>query len=118
MNLKSIIEKRLNDSIERIKSNLATTGTNTKSMRTSNSLRLESSDFGFIIYGREAFRTVESGRMAGGIPKGFNDIIKQWIKDKGILFGENGVCGLPLNQHQIENSYPTASGFLQGATNN
>lgn len=84
MDLKQIVEAKLKAAISKIQDNLESTGTNTKSMRTSRSLWLESSDYGFIIYGRKAFATVETGRMAGGIPKGFNDIIKQWIKDKGI----------------------------------
>ena len=36
----------------------------------------------------------------------------------GIIFGEAGLNGFPLNQYPIENSYPTASGFSQGGMNN
>lgn len=38
--------------------------------------------------------------------------------NSGILFGEVGLNGFPLNQYPTENSYPTASGFLQGGMNN
>lgn len=103
MDLKSIIEQKLNESIEKIKSNLDSTGT-TASGKTKESLRLESTEFGFIIYGRKAFRFVESGRMAGGIPKGFNDIIKQWIKDKGI-----SVQQIPYKRKESSNWRPKYS---------
>ena len=36
----------------------------------------------------------------------------------GIIFGESGMEAFPLNQYPTENSYPTASGFLQGGMNN
>ena len=76
------------------------TGTNA-SGRTSQSLRLEVTDFSFIIWGRKAFSTVETGRMAGAVPKGFNDIIKQWIKDKGI-----SVTQIPYKRKESENWRP------------
>ena len=38
--------------------------------------------------------------------------------NSGVLFGEIGVYGLPMNQLPIENSSPTANGLLQGAMNN
>lgn len=103
MDLKQIVEQRLQKAISQIQDNLESTGTNA-SRRTSQSLRLESSDFGFIIYGRKAFATVETGRMAGGIPKGFNDIIKQWIKDKGI-----SVTQIPYKRKESENWRPKYS---------
>lgn len=101
MDLKQIVEAKLKAAISKIQDNLESTGTNTKSMRTSRSLRLESSDYGFIIYGRKAFATVETGRMAGGIPKGFNDIIKQWIIDKGI-----SVTQIPYKRKESQNWKP------------
>lgn len=100
MDLKKIVEQRLQNAISKIQENLETTGTNA-SKRTSQSLRLESSDFGFIIYGRRAFATVETGRMAGGIPKGFNEIIKQWIIDKGV-----SVTQIPYKRKESENWRP------------
>lgn len=103
MDLKKIVEAKLKVAISKIQENLESTGTNA-SGRTSQSLRLESSDFGFIIYGRKAFATVETGRMAGGVPKGFNDIIKQWIKDKGL-----SVTQIPYKRKESENWRPKYS---------
>lgn len=103
MDLKQIVEAKLKAAISKIQDNLESTGTNA-SGRTSQSLRLESSDYGFIIYGRKAFATVETGRMAGGIPKGFNDIIKQWIKDKGI-----SVTQIPYKRKESQNWRPKYS---------
>ena len=103
MDLKQIVEAKLQAAISKIQDNLESTGTNA-SGRTSQSLRLESSDYGFIIYGRKAFATVETGRMAGGIPKGFNDIIKQWIKDKGI-----SVTQIPYKRKESQNWRPKYS---------
>jgi hypothetical protein len=103
LDLKQIVEAKLKAAISKIQDNLESTGTNA-SGRTSQSLRLESSDYGFIIYGRKAFATVETGRMSGGIPKGFNDIIKQWIKDKGI-----SVTQIPYKRKESENWRPKYS---------
>jgi hypothetical protein len=103
LDLKQIVEAKLKAAISKIQDNLESTGTNA-SGRTSQSLRLESSDYGFIIYGRKAFATVETGRMAGGIPKGFNDIIKQWIKDKGI-----SVTQIPYKRKESQNWRPKYS---------
>ncbi|WP_291584062.1 hypothetical protein [Bacteroides sp.] len=37
-----------------------------------------------ILFGRKAFGVLETGRGPGKVPKGFYQIIQQWIKDKGI----------------------------------
>ena len=100
MDLKQIVEAKLQAAISKIQDNLESTGTNA-SGRTSQSLRLESSDYGFIIYGRKAFATVETGRMAGAVPIGFNDIIKKWIKDKDIQ-----VKIIPYKRQPSENWKP------------
>jgi hypothetical protein len=103
LDLKQIVEQKLQAAIVKIQDNLQNTGTNA-SRRTSQSLRLESSDYGFIIYGRKAFATVETGRAAGGIPKGFNEIIKQWIIDKGL-----SVTQIPYKRKESENWRPKYS---------
>ncbi len=103
MDIKKIVEAKLQAAISKIQDNLESTGTNA-SKRTSRSLRLESSDFGFIIYGRKAFATVETGRAAGGIPKNFNEIIKQWIKDKGL-----SVTQIPYKRKETQNWKPKYS---------
>lgn len=100
MDLKKIVEQKLQASIKKIQDNLESTGTNA-SRRTSQSLRLESSDHGFIIWGRKAFGTVETGRMAGAVPKNFNEIIKQWIKDKPI-----SITQIPYKRKASENWRP------------
>lgn len=38
--------------------------------------------------------------------------------NSGIVFGESGLCGFPLNQYGTENSYSFADGFSQGGMNN
>jgi len=40
-------------------------------------------DFGELM-GRQAFGTLETGRKAGKVPKGFQAIILKWMQDKGI----------------------------------
>lgn len=100
MDLKKIVESKLQNAIVKIQANLESTGTNA-SKRTSDSLRLEPTEFGFIIYGRKAFGTVETGRGAGGVPKGFNDIIKQWIVDKNI-----SVTQIPYKRKESQNWKP------------
>jgi len=62
---------------------LGSTGTNA-SGRTAKSLRVEPTEFGVVVYGRRYFKGVEIGRGAGGVPNGFNQIIKDWIVNKGI----------------------------------
>ncbi len=54
--------------------------------RTVESLRVEVSDTGGVLFGRKAFGTLETGRKAGTGPKGFTQIIRQWILDKGIAY--------------------------------
>lgn len=48
------------------------------------SLRVEVDDDGGTLFGRKAFGTLETGRRGGGVPKGFYQIIYQWMQDKGI----------------------------------
>lgn len=36
------------------------------------------------LFGRQAFGVLETGRKPGKVPKGFYQIIQQWVKDKGI----------------------------------
>lgn len=48
------------------------------------SLHIELSENGGILWGRQAFDVLESGRKGGKVPKGFYQIIQQWVKNKGI----------------------------------
>lgn len=52
--------------------------------RTRDSLKVEMTGEGGILWGRQAFGTLETGRKPGRVPKGFYGIILQWMKDKGI----------------------------------
>lgn len=52
--------------------------------KTVKSLRVEVTEEGGTLYGRNFFGTMETGRRAGKIPYGFTGIIAQWMKDKGI----------------------------------
>ena len=75
--------------INQIKSNLDSTGT-TASGKTKESLEYTVENGELYIYGRQFFEGVEQGRPAGRIPYNMTDIIRQWMKDKGIegQFGE------------------------------
>lgn len=87
--LDSVLSDWGNRVAERIKSNLDTTGT-TASGRTKDSIEVVALDGELTIYGRRFFEGVETGRPAGKIPYRFQDIIRQWMDDKGIAdqFGQ------------------------------
>lgn len=52
--------------------------------RTRASIRVELTEDGGILWGRQAFGVLETGRKPGRVPGNFNAIIRQWIIDKGI----------------------------------
>lgn len=53
--------------------------------RTVKSLHVEQpSEDEVILYGRNFFGTMETGRRAGKVPYGFRGIIAQWMRDKGL----------------------------------
>lgn len=52
--------------------------------RTIASLHVEMLGAGGILWGRQAFEVLETGRGPGSVPKNFTKIIQQWIIDKGI----------------------------------
>lgn len=80
---KEIVTDELQQMVVRIQNNIEVTGT-TASGRTAKSMRVEPLDYGAVLFARKYFGGLETGRPAGGVPKGFNQIIKQWILDKGI----------------------------------
>lgn len=80
---KEIVAAEFQSMIDRISANLDSTGT-TASGKTKKTLRVEITDFGVVVFSRQFFKGVEIGREPGGVPKGFNDIIKKWIVDKNI----------------------------------
>ena len=81
VNIRDILTRSLNEARERIKNNLAITGTNA-SGRTSESLEVVVEGSTGTLFGRQAFGTVETGRK--GVPAGFRQIIYQWMQDKGV----------------------------------
>lgn len=83
IDISKILTSALSDARERIRQNLASTGTNA-SGRTSASLEILVDDTSGTLLGRQAFGTVEKGRKAGRVPYGFKDIIYQWMQDKGV----------------------------------
>lgn len=52
--------------------------------RTAASMHVEVSENSGTLWGRNAFEVLETGRKAGRVPKDFQGIIMQWMKDKGI----------------------------------
>lgn len=52
--------------------------------RTIDSLKVEITEDGGVLWGRSAFGTLETGRKGGKVPAGFWKIIRQWMDDKGI----------------------------------
>jgi hypothetical protein len=52
--------------------------------RTIESLKVVVDDNHGILYGRQAFDVLETGRRPGKVPKGFYQIIQQWVEDKKI----------------------------------
>lgn len=52
--------------------------------RTIASLHVEMLQNGGILWGRQAFEVLETGRGSGSVPKNFTKVIQQWIIDKGI----------------------------------
>ncbi len=101
---KEIVKDELTQMIGRIANNLDSTGTSA-SGRTAKSMFVEDTEFGVIVWtSRRYFKGVEIGRPAGGVPKGFNQIIKQWILDKGIT-----VTQLPYKRKPSANWQPKYS---------
>lgn len=84
MNEMDILEDCLQGIVSEIRENLAATGTNA-SGKTSDSLEVVMHDGGGMILGRKYFQSVEEGRPPGRVPVNFPEIIRQWMKDKGIV---------------------------------
>lgn len=78
-----VIESELQQLKDRIIANHRTAG-QVASGRTIASMQVEITDDGGILWGRQAFGTLETGRKGGKVPKGFYHIILQWVKDKGL----------------------------------
>lgn len=78
-----ILQGELDFLVQRIRENLAATGTNA-SGKTSRSLTVTVTDTEGKLTGRGFFQGVETGRRGGRVPRNFEDIILQWMEDKGV----------------------------------
>lgn len=83
MDVRNIVDEELNALRQRIIDNHIKAGQKA-SGKTIASMRVEADDNGGILFGRKAFGTLETGRRGGRVPKGFYQIIYQWVQDKGI----------------------------------
>lgn len=52
--------------------------------RTAASLYVETDAEGGVLWARKAFGVLETGRRGGRVPRNFQEIIIQWLRDKGI----------------------------------
>ena len=72
--------------LERIRAKIAA-NINSKGLRASgkpDSIRLTDTGAQLVAVGRGYFQSLELGRPAGRVPRGFAYIIRQWILDKGL----------------------------------
>lgn len=81
----NIVFEELKSLGERIASNIVSTGQNA-SGNTVKSIKPEETETGAILYGRNYFGVLETGRKPGKGPYRFQDVIYQWSIDKGIAF--------------------------------
>lgn len=54
--------------------------------RTMKSLTIQTNEFGGILFGSSVFLNLQRGRKAGAVPRNFVEIIKEWIKAKGVNY--------------------------------
>lgn len=83
------IKKTIIVSLQSLKNKIIENHTAAKqqaSGRTIRSLLIQETPKGAVLTGRKAFSTLETGRRKGKTPKDFNQIIQQWVLDKGIPF--------------------------------
>lgn len=81
--IKGVLNEELNNLRQRIIENHIQAGQRA-SGRTIKSLRVVVNDNHGVLFGRQAFSVLETGRRPGKVPKGFYQIIQQWMIDKGI----------------------------------
>lgn len=80
---KAVLLEELNALAERIKANHKNAG-QVASGKTLRSIHVETSEKNGTLYGRAYFGVLETGRRAGRVPRNFQQIILQWMKDKGV----------------------------------
>ena len=85
--LRSDVIRIVSDELEELKERIIARHEAAKQVasgRTRDSLKVEITEDGAILWGRQAFGVLETGRKPGKVPKGFTGIILQWMEDKGI----------------------------------
>ena len=98
--IKGILTEELQGLRERIIANHIRAGQRA-SGKTERSLRVEVTDIQGTLFGRQAFGTLETGRRPGRVPYKFNEIIRQWILDKGIA-----ITDIPYKRKESERWRP------------
>lgn len=78
-----ILSKCLERVKSRIQTRIAEEG-RTASGKTAASLTVEVNGLRGALYGIQSMKVIERGRRPGKVPYGFREIIKEWIKAKGI----------------------------------
>lgn len=68
---------------QRIADNMQAAG-EVASGRTIKSMHVTTKEDEGTLWGRAYFGVLETGRRAGGVPKGFQGILLQWMRDKGL----------------------------------
>lgn len=79
----AIVREELEALAQRIRANHQKAG-QVASGRTLKSIRVDVSGDEGTLYGRAYFGVLETGRRAGRVPRNFQQIILQWMKDKGV----------------------------------
>ena len=87
MNLEELVYSKLETARQKIVAKIESEGEKA-SGRTQNSIRVEKRGGSILLIKGEGqnapMSTLEIGRKAGAVPKGFHEIILRWMKDKGI----------------------------------
>lgn len=81
------IDRAMYTALERIRAKIAANIVEKglrASGKTERSMRIEGDAYGMRLVGRPYFQSLELGRPAGRVPRGFNAIIRQWIINKHI----------------------------------
>lgn len=81
--VKKVLAEELNSLRQRIIDSHVRAGQKA-SGRTIASLKVSVDDNHGILFGRQAFGVLQTGRGPGKVPRGFYQIIQQWVEDKGI----------------------------------